>query len=198
VATDAVEKEAKVEMPGSIPGSLDAVPTLIRDPQPVEFEQLLERRRALGLDLRDEVWDGVYVMNAAPAEGHGDIAQQLAELLGPHARRAGLVPRLSIFNLGEADDYRIPDGGLLRERTNGVYAPTAALVVEIVSPDDESWSKLSFYAARHVDEILIVDLAQHRVDWLKLTSAGKYEPVERSGLIDLGPEALAAELDWPE
>jgi hypothetical protein len=25
---------------------------------------------------------------------------------------------MSIFNLGEPDDYRVPDGGLLRERLN--------------------------------------------------------------------------------
>ena len=37
-------------------GSLDVVPTLVRDPQPVEFERLLERRRLLGQDLLDEVW----------------------------------------------------------------------------------------------------------------------------------------------
>ena len=41
------------------------MPTLVRDPQPAEFEALLERRRQLGQDLLDEVWEGVYVMNAA-------------------------------------------------------------------------------------------------------------------------------------
>ena len=45
---------------------------------------------------------------------------------------------MSIFNLGEPDDYRVPDGGLLRERLNRVRAPTAALVIEIVSPDDDT------------------------------------------------------------
>lgn len=43
--------------------SLAEVPTLVRDPQPKEFEALLERRRQLGQDRYDEVWDGVYVMN---------------------------------------------------------------------------------------------------------------------------------------
>ena len=62
----------------------------------------------LGQDVLDEVWEGVYVMNPAPSEGHADVAQQLAELLGPAARAAGLWPRMSIFNLGEADDYRVP------------------------------------------------------------------------------------------
>jgi hypothetical protein len=93
--------------------------------------------RALGQDLLDEVWEGVYVMNPAPAEGHADIVQQLAVAFDAPAQRAGLWPRMGIFNLGEPGDYRIPDGGLLRERTNRVYASTAALVVEIVSPGDD-------------------------------------------------------------
>ena len=33
--------------------------TLVNDPPPAEFEALLERRRGLGQDLFDEVWDGV-------------------------------------------------------------------------------------------------------------------------------------------
>ena len=51
-------------------GSLADVPTLVRDPQPKEFEALLERRRQLGQDRYDEVWDGVYVMNPAPSYEH--------------------------------------------------------------------------------------------------------------------------------
>jgi len=67
-------------MPNEPRGSLGRMPTLVRDPQPVEFEQLLERRRALGQDLLDEVWEGVYHMNPAPAARHADVAQQLAVL----------------------------------------------------------------------------------------------------------------------
>src|SRR5438876_367493 len=70
--------DVKGGMPEDWPSTLGGVPTLVQDPAPVEFEQLLERRRALGQDLLDEVWEGVYVMNPAPAEGHADIAQQLA------------------------------------------------------------------------------------------------------------------------
>ena len=49
--------------------SLRGMPTLVRDPQPVEFEQLLERRRALGQGLLDEVWEGLYVMNPTRRKG---------------------------------------------------------------------------------------------------------------------------------
>jgi Uma2 family endonuclease len=173
------------------------MPTLVRDPQPVEFEQLLERRRQLGQDLLDEVWEGVYHMNPAPAGRHAQIVQQLAELLGPPARGAGLVPMLSIFNIGEPDNYRVPDGGVHRERADRVYYATAALVLEVVSPGDETWDKLDFYAAHHVDELLIVDPVKRTVDWLSL-SGDEYNPVERSGLIDCGPAELAERIDWPQ
>jgi Uma2 family endonuclease len=178
-------------------GSLGFMPTLVKDPPPAGFEELLERRRELGQDLLDEVWEGVYVMNPAPSEGHADVAQQLAVLLDEPARKAGLVPRVSIFNLGEPDDYRVPDGGLLRERMNRVRAPTAALVIEIVSPDDDTWKKVPFYAKHGVDELLIVDPQTRRVDWLALEPSGEYRPLERSGLIELGPAELAQRLDWP-
>jgi Putative restriction endonuclease len=174
------------------------VPTLVQDPAPVEFERLLERRRALGQDLLDEVWDGVYVMNPAPAEGHADVSQQLAVLLDAPARSAGLWPRMSVFNLGEPDDYRIPDGGLLRQRTNRVYAPTAALVVEIIYPGDDTPKKVPFYAKQGVDEFLVVDPQQQTVEWLALRPECAYAPVERSGLVDLSAAELAESIDWPE
>ena len=172
------------------------MPTLVRDPQPAEFEALLERRHRLGQDLLDEVWDGVCHMNPAPAGRHGETAQQLAELLGPPARKAGLVPMMSIFNLGEASNYRVPDGGLHRERADRVYDPTAALVVEIVSPGDETWGKLEFYAAHQVDELLIVDPQERTISWLGLES-GEYKHLKRSRLIPLGVVELADLIDWP-
>jgi Uma2 family endonuclease len=179
-------------------GSLEVMPTLVRDPQPVEFERLLERRRRLGQDLLDEVWEGVYHMNPAPHSRHSDIQQQLAVLLDRPARQAGLRPRLGIFNLGEPNDYRVPDGGLLRPGGEAVYLPAAALVVEIVSPNDDTWDKLCFYANRAVDELLIVDPQERRVHWLGLGPDGEYQPLEISGLIELGAAELADQIDWPE
>ena len=70
-------------------------------------------------------------------------------------------------------------------------------MVEIVSPNDDTWKKLAFYAAHHVDELLIVDPEKRRVDWLRLEPAGEYAPIECSRLIELGPAELAERLDWP-
>jgi Uma2 family endonuclease len=176
---------------------LDRMPTVVLDPPPVELQALLEQRKRLDQDRHDEIWKGVLHMAPAPHDAHADIQQQLAELMGPLARQAGLRPLISgEFNIGEPEDFRVPDGGLLRGREPATWHPTAALAVEIVSPGDESWDKLPFYAAHEIDELLIVDPATRKVDWLALTD-GEYRPVDRSGLIDLGPKALGEHLDWP-
>jgi Uma2 family endonuclease len=171
------------------------MPTLVMDPPPAEFEELLERRRRLGLDRRDEIWEGVYRMMPAPGYAHRLIEEQLEELLRPLARAAGLRYGGG-FNLGEQDDYRIPDRALYRPEDGADWQATAALVIEIVSPGDESWKKLPFYAAHDVDEVLILDPAMHKVDWLALQDSSEYRPIERSALIDLGPSELAGQINW--
>lgn len=177
-------------------GTLEAMRTLLPDPPPAEFEELLERRRRWGADRRDEVWEGVLHMNPAPDLSHGGLVAQLIAALLPAAKAVGLLVS-DQFNLGEGlCDYRIPDAGLHRERS-GAWLHTAALAAEILAPGDESWDKLPFYAARHVDELLIIDPAQHVVPWLALDEHGDYQPVEHSGLVDLGPAQLAEALDWP-
>jgi Uma2 family endonuclease len=172
------------------------MPTMVLDPAPTEIEAFLERRRALGQDRRDEVWDGVYRIVPTPSGAHMDVQQQLAELLGPPARTAGLHPRIGGVNLGDADNYRVPDGVLQRERATRTWHATAALALEIRSPSDDTFKKLSFYADHGVDELLIVDLQQRSIDWLGL-AGGEYHPIERSSLIDLGPAELAQRIDWP-
>ena len=173
------------------------MPTLVLGTPPPELEALIERRRQAGVDRLDEVWQGVRHMVPGPSIEHADISQQLAVLLDGPARAAGLRPTMSEFNLGESEhDFRVPDGGLHRPGASGVWQATAAAVVEILSPGDESRQKLPFYADHDVDEVLLVDPAERTVTWLALHD-GEYEPVQRSGLIDHGPSELAQQLDWP-
>ncbi len=173
------------------------MPTLVLGSPPPELQALLERRHRAGVDRLDEVWQGVHHMVPAPSFEHAHVAQQLAVLLDSPARAAGLIPTMHEFNLGESEhDFRVPDGGLHRPGAAGVWLPTAALIVEILSPGDETWQKLPFYAAHRVDEILIVDPGERSVAWLGLRN-GEYEPVARSGLIELAPTELAHRLTWP-
>ncbi len=171
--------------------------TLVLGTPPPELEALLERRRRAGVDRLDEAWQGVRHLVPGPSIEHADISQQVAELLGPPARAAGLRPTMSEFNLGESEhDFRVPDGGLHRPGAAGIWHATAALVVEILSPEDETWQKLPFFATHGVDEVLIVDPGERTVTWLALRD-GDYEPVERSALIELGASELAAQINWP-
>ncbi len=181
----------------SLLGTLVVMRTVILDPPSAGLDELLERRRRSGLDRLDEVWNGVLHMVPAPRFEHAQITQQLAVLLGPLAAAAELVPAMGAFNLGHSEhDFRVPDGGLHQPGTAGVWLSTAALVVEIVSPGDETWEKLPFYAAHHVDELLIVDPQTRTVEWLGI-ERGEYHPVKRSRLINLGPAELAEGIDWP-
>jgi Uma2 family endonuclease len=101
-----------------------------------------------------------------------------------------------MFNLGVNRDFRVPDLGVHRGEPHGMWIATAAIVVEILSPHDETWEKLPFYAAHNVEELLIVDSPAHSVSWLALRE-GEYRPADRSQVIDLGAAELAERIDWP-
>ena len=168
---------------------------LTADPPPPQVEAYLEHRRHTGADRRDEIWDGVLHMAPAPQRRHGAMLMRLASVLQPFAD-ATQLELIADFNLGEELDYRIPDAGLLRPGANAVFLPSAAMAVEIVSPGDETSEKLPFYAAHDVDEVLILDPEARTVHWLALTG-DEYQPVQRSGLIDLGPGQLSQLIAWP-
>jgi Uma2 family endonuclease len=169
--------------------------TLVLDPPPPQLEELLERRRRMGADRRDEVWAGVYHMVPSPNGAHSSIAHQLGVLLDAPARAASLHMTVE-FNMGVKDDFRIPDLGVHREPRSETWIPTAAIAVEILSPDDETWEKLPFYAEHDVDELLIVDPRTHAVSWLVLRDR-EYRSVDRSELIDVSAADLANRIEWP-
>ena len=170
--------------------------TVVLGPPPPEIEALLARRRLSGLDRYDEVWEGEYHMVPVAHSSHGRLQSQIAMVLDPLGRAAGLSGT-GPFNLGSPDDFRIPDWALHRVVPNEVWVPTAAVVLEIESPDDETWEKLPFYAAHGVDEVLIVSGERRSVEWLGL-AGGSYGP-SPEGSVLLGPESarLGELIDWP-
>jgi Uma2 family endonuclease len=170
------------------------VPTLIPDPLPAEVEALLERRREWGADRHDEVWEGVLHMTPPPSTRHELIVRQLERLLDPFAQRHGLA-MIGAAGIGVKEDHRVPDLTLLRPPLQPQWHSTAALLVEVLSWRDSAWLKLDFYAAHQVEEVVIVDPEQRKVDWLGLRG-GAFRPIERSGVIELGPQELAAQINW--
>lgn len=171
--------------------------TVVLGPRPVELQVLIDRRRSLGIDTYDEEWEGEYHMAPAAHSAHGYLDNGLAVLLDPMARAAGLVG-IGPFNLGQPGDYRVPDRGYMRGQPTGVWLPTAAVVVEIVSPDDETFEKFGFYARHQVDEILTVDPAVRAVVWWRRRSDRDYAEAAASGLLAFTAADLAAAIDWPD
>lgn len=123
----------------------------------------------------------------------------LADALAPVARERRLK-RLTAFNLGEPGDYRVPDGGLHHVRPGGVFVPTAAAVIEVLSPGDETFAKFAFYAAHGVEEVFVADPAQRTVRvWRRAAGAvaPEYEESERSDLLGVTAASLTDAVDWP-
>ncbi|MBO0831899.1 MAG: Uma2 family endonuclease [Actinobacteria bacterium] len=122
---------------------------------------------------------------------------QLLQLLGPLAQRAGLLTS-GPFNLGDPRDFRVPDAGLHRGQPDpdAVYLDTAAMVVEIASPGDETYDKLPFYAAHGVQEVLIVDPVSRSMAIKALAGTG-YEDAKRSSLLDLELTRFGEAIRWP-
>jgi hypothetical protein len=77
-----------------------------------------------------------------------------------------------------------------------VFVPTAAMVIEIKSPHDESWDKLDFYREHRVEEVMIVTSEQRTMTWLWL-EGGRYVEADQSRLLGEETRDLAAQIDWP-
>jgi Uma2 family endonuclease len=124
-------------------------------------EALLEERRRLGIDRWDEMWEGVLHMVPPPLGYHQGVGSELFLDLAPLAKARGLEARYEtgLFRPGTDVDYRVPDlmftspSRLTRRGVDGA----AELVVEILSPGDESYAKLDWYAGLGVAEMLVVD-----------------------------------------
>lgn len=169
--------------------------TVVLGEPPEPLAEWLRHRRELGQDLFDEVWEGEYHVAPAGHRRHGDLDDQIAALLRGRARRRGLWPS-GPANLGEPQDYRVPDRVYFSHRELATFEPSATIVVEIVSPGDESYAKFDFYFAHGVQEVLVIDPQRRSVEWYGRGSGG-FERVGCSAWLELTDAELATELDWP-
>jgi Uma2 family endonuclease len=156
-------------------------------------QALLDERRAKGLDKSDEMWEGELHMVPPPSGEHQEVGAELFLVLGPLAKGRGLLPRYDptgLFRPGVDDDWRVPDQ---------VYAPpdrasdrgiegAASLVVEILSPHDETYEKLDWYAEVGVGEVLVIDPGTRRVE-LFANRDGRMVPMDPADVQALGVRA---------
>jgi len=150
-------------------------------------DQELAHRRSIGLDRWDEMWEGVLHMTPAPSLEHQRILGRLVAFLEPRLRSTAggtLLPGINVFRA--AADYRIPDLTFVaagREHVlseEGVREGGPDAVIEIRSPEDETYEKLSFYTALGTREVVVVDRDTKRPEIYRLAG---------SQLVALQPEA---------
>jgi Uma2 family endonuclease len=161
-----------------------------------DLQATIARRRALGQDRFDEVWEGEYRVVPGPSVAHGFVLDQIGQLLAPMARAARLAGVITA-NIGTATDYRVPDRAYFRPLPSGVFAATAEIVVEVLSPGDDTSRKFPFYAAHDVREIIIADPATAGVEIHTRDDGTGYHRTDTSAVLDITAAALAEAVDWP-
>jgi Uma2 family endonuclease len=173
---------------------LSPMKTVVLGKPPPALASLLAERQRLGLDRHDEVWNGEYHMAPAASFRHSRSNGLLFRLLDEAAAPLGLVASME-FNLGEPQNVRVPDLGVHRGDPEGVWLSTAAIVVEVRSPHDESFEKFAFYFDHGVEEILIADLTTETVSWF-VRSDGGFTAAGASDVLALSIDDVASALGW--
>jgi Uma2 family endonuclease len=158
------------------PPALTALPLLIPDVN--VSADMIEDRRARGVDHHDEVWEGVYVMSPAANNEHQKLIARLTSILIEVVDEAGLGESFPGVNVSDQQDnwqknLRCPDvvaflnGNPAQNRdTHRLGGPDFA--IEIVSPYDRSREKLDFYARIGTRELLIIDRDPWQLELLRL------------------------------
>jgi len=161
-----------------------------------ETTELIERRRRLGQDRSDEVWEGVYHVAPDARFEHNRLGYLLLRRVEQRALERGLIPSTT-FNLGDGiHDFRIPDLSLHEGSPRGAFIPTAVVVGEVLSPDDETWEKFGFYARRGVAEVWVADLDTRTVRVFARRDESGYDETATSAVLGYTTAELA-DLDWP-
>jgi len=129
-------------------------------------QHILHERARTGANIWDEMWEGVLHMPPMPNREHQDLTLSLAIWLrvywaAPQGNRVHTQINLASPG-GWPHDYRIPDLLLLKSDTfdidrNEFFEGPPSVVVEIRSPGDETFDKMSFYAKLGVPEVWIIE-----------------------------------------
>lgn len=159
-----------------------------------ERELLIAERQRLGLDRRDEIWEGHYVMSPVGNGKHARLQADITYALRGPARERGLTVVAEI-NIGTRFDLRVPDAAVIAQRSDAVFFDTAIIVVEVLSPRDDMYRKFGFYHRHQVAELLLIDPATDSVQWYR-RGPDTYQPVAGSERLGLDQASVEAELSW--
>lgn len=139
---------------------------------------LIAERRSKGLDLHDEVWDGMYIIMPNPNVEHQDLVFGVGFPLRQVIQDEGLgrvFPGVNVSDRIEdwEHNYRIPDVAVFlnsgaAECHDTFWFGGPDFGVEIVSPDDRSRQKLEFYQKTGTRELLLIDRNPWRLELYRL------------------------------
>jgi len=151
-------------------------------------EELIADRRARGADHHDEVWEGVYMMSPLANDEHQEIVGGFQAVLYRVIQEPGLGKVRPGVNVSDRhrdwkENYRCPDVVVRMEHGRAEIHDTHWLggpdfLVEVVSPDDQTYEKLPFYEAIGTREVLVIDrrpwaMVLYRLTDGKLLEAGR-------------------------
>jgi Uma2 family endonuclease len=150
--------------------------TLVTDP--TISHRLIEQRRDAGIDLFDEIWEGVYVMTPAPNDEHQQLAMMLVHVLVDTVELTDIGHVRPAINLSSdpndwEHNYRIPDAVVFLHGSNATchdvcWSGNPDFVIEIVSPWDKTRDKIPFYEQIGVRELMIIDRDPWRLELSRL------------------------------
>ncbi len=158
---------------------------VVIDPDPA----WLEARRRVGNDRFDEVWDGVLHVVPPPSSFHQIFESDLEAILRPLCKPLGL---LVVHNAGVFDpvlgdkNYRQPDISVVDPEhvsKRGIEA-RAELVIEILSPNDESRDKFSFYSKCGIPEVWLIDPISREPEVYLLRGGVYFISAPRRGVVE--------------
>lgn len=162
-------------------------------------DEELAKRRLTGIDRFDEMWEGVLHMAPAPAYEHQRIVMAIVEFLGPLCRqreRGVLAIAINVFNEASKEpDYRIPDFSFVAQgrqhilARDGIRGGGPDAVIEIRSPEDETYEKFPFFARLGVREVIVIHRDTKQPEMYRLAGP-QYVAVQADADRWLNSEAL--------
>jgi Uma2 family endonuclease len=150
-------------------------------------QELIRDRQQRGIDLYDEVWEGVYVMPPMPNLEHQDLNGDMYDVLSAVVKteKRGRVQAGANVSDRRTDwdkSYRVPDIVVVLKGGRAVDCGThwfggPDFLAEVESPGDDTVLKIPFYSRIQVRELLIVHrdsrrLRLYRHDGLELVPVG--------------------------
>lgn len=150
--------------------------------------ETIAKRKALGIDRWDEVWDGVYIVPSLPNNEHQELQALFLMPLLETVSAPGLGYVAAGVNVTDRhpdweENYRGPDVVVYLKTTKAINHGTHWLggpdfLVEIISPSEDPMAKFDFYAKVKSQEVMIVErdpwaIELYRLKGKKLVLAGR-------------------------